>query len=87
MNANRSVKPFQMIPGIHELSNHLLDTPWPKVEKGKAALGRIIQRSGDALRDSLFELLYNCQQAPDEDLPQTGVTLEFERLLSSVFKK
>ncbi|MFZ5645326.1 MAG: NRDE family protein [Bacillota bacterium] len=83
--SNRTGKPLKITPGIHGLSNHLLDTPWPKVEKGKAALGRIIKYSGDTLVEGLFELLSDSEMASDKSLPQTGVTLEWERLLSPVF--
>lgn len=83
--SNRIENPYKVSPGIHGLSNHLLDTPWPKVEKGKTALSRVIKGSEDVLVASLFELLSDRERAGDEDLPQTGVTLEWERLLSSIF--
>jgi uncharacterized protein with NRDE domain len=71
--------------GIHGLSNHLLDTPWPKVERGKAALKVSLEHSGDALIDRLFAILADDEIAADDALPQTGVALEWERLLSSAF--
>ncbi|MCL4440950.1 MAG: NRDE family protein [Firmicutes bacterium] len=83
--SNRTGSPLKISPGIHGLSNHLLDTPWPKVERGKARLGLIIKHSKDFAVDSLFELLYDRRQALDRDLPQTGVSLQWERLLSSIF--
>lgn len=69
-------------PGIHGLSNALLDTPWPKVIKGKKRLKAILQNPDPS---SLFELLADEEQAPDEKLPDTGVGLERERLLSPIF--
>jgi uncharacterized protein with NRDE domain len=54
-------------PGVHALSNHLLDTPWPKVRAGKARLFRALQ----ALPDDtpLVELLRDDRPAPDAELP------------------
>ena len=83
--SNRTGSPLKISPGIHGLSNHLLDTPWPKVERGKDYLGHIIKDSKDVSVDRLFELLSDRRQAPDPYLPQTGVSLRWERLLSSIF--
>ncbi|MFZ5597748.1 MAG: NRDE family protein [Bacillota bacterium] len=83
--SNRDKCPRKVSPGIHGLSNHLLDTPWHKVEKGKKALDNIIRSSGHIQPDSLFKLLSDEKRAPDGDLPRTGVPLEWERLLSPVF--
>jgi uncharacterized protein with NRDE domain len=70
-------------PGIHGLSNHLLDSPWPKVVAAKSALAAAL----DALPDErpFFELLRDDSVHPDGALPRTGVSLEWERLLSSAF--
>ncbi|HKA77221.1 MAG TPA: NRDE family protein [Pseudolabrys sp.] len=71
-------------PGIHGLSNHLLDEPWPKVEKAKSALGAILQAkmAGNALQERSFTFLSDTEQAQDKALPDTGVGLEWERVLS-----
>ncbi|MHB8722079.1 MAG: NRDE family protein [Steroidobacteraceae bacterium] len=70
-------------PGIYGLSNHLLDTPWPKVQNAKSRL----QAALDDLSDTapLLDLLRDDRPAPDALLPRTGVSLEWERLLSSAF--
>lgn len=70
--------------GIYGLSNASLDTPWPKVEKGKAAFAAAIA-SSELNTGKLFELLNDVETAADELLPNTGVGLEWERALSSVF--
>lgn len=70
-------------PGVYGLSNHLLDTPWPKVVAAKAALGRAILRLPD--ETSLLALLRDSRPARDDQLPRTGVSVEWERLLSSAF--
>jgi len=70
-------------PGVYGLSNHLLDTPWPKVARGKSALSVALQALPD--QAPLFALLEDDRIAPDEALPRTGVSLEWERLLSAAF--
>ncbi len=70
-------------PGVYGLSNHLLDTPWPKVVAAKAALGDAILRLPD--ESSLLALLRDNRPARDDQLPRTGVSVEWERLLSSAF--
>ncbi|WP_043931455.1 NRDE family protein [Bacillus sp. EB01] len=72
-------------PGIHGVSNHLLNTPWPKVERGKKGLESILDKEGAALKIALFQLLKNTDPAEDADLPDTGVGLELERMLSPMF--
>lgn len=69
--------------GVHGLSNHLIDTPWPKVQVAKSALSDALA----ALPDDapLLALLRDDSVHPDESLPRTGVSLEWERLLSSAF--
>lgn len=71
-------------PGIYGLSNALLDTSWPKVAGGKAALAGLL-REGRVTSAALFALLADRTPAPEADLPDTGVGLERERLLSSRF--
>jgi uncharacterized protein with NRDE domain len=72
-----------LAPGIYGLSNHVLDTPWPKVERAKARLKALLDQTIDPL--SVLELLRDDRPARDEDLPGTGMSLEWERLLSSAF--
>lgn len=74
-------------PGHHVLSNHLLNSPWPKSEKlrqGFAALPLKDLLNAHDL-EPLFACLYDQEKAFDEDLPQTGIGIEWERLLSSPF--
>jgi uncharacterized protein with NRDE domain len=72
-------------PGIYGLSNHLLDTPWPKVQKAKSRLQAALATLNDTA--PLLALLRDDQPEADEKLPSTGVSLEWERLLSSAFVK
>jgi uncharacterized protein with NRDE domain len=62
-----------------------MNTPWPKVAGGRAEMEAALELSGDALIDRLLELLADRTVPPDEDLPDTGVGLEMERMLSSRF--
>lgn len=75
----------KLSPGIYGLSNHLLDTPWPKLVKGKAELTRLISRSTIPGPDEFFNMLDDRTPAIDSDLPDTGVGLERERMLSPAF--
>jgi uncharacterized protein with NRDE domain len=71
-------------PGVHGLSNASLDTPWPKVCQARAALEDwIVAGAGDDRL--LLEAMGNPAQAPDDQLPNTGVGIELERMLSSAF--
>lgn len=73
-------------PGLHGISNHLLNTPWPKVRKATQTIGGLI-RNGVADPEPFLDALYDDTTAPDEELPDTGVGLDWERRLSSVFIK
>lgn len=71
--------------GVHGLSNHLLDTPWPKIQRARQTLDALRGAAESELRLKLFEVLADRTQAADHELPDTGVGLRRERELSSVF--
>ncbi|WP_087973431.1 NRDE family protein [Oceanobacillus rekensis] len=71
--------------GTHALSNHFLDTPWPKVVKGRRWLEEYLQQNRDVNTDKLFEIVSNAEMANDKYLPDTGVGVELERKLSPLF--
>ncbi|WP_404322602.1 NRDE family protein [Cytobacillus firmus] len=77
----------QLQPGVYGVSNHVLDTEWPKVKKGKEGLSALLDNAEGSLTEELFTLLRNADPAPDELLPKTGVSLEWERMLSPLFIK
>jgi uncharacterized protein with NRDE domain len=85
--SNTGDHPVRLERGVHGLSNARLDTPWPKVETLKARLGQAIAEatSIDAMSMRLFDALADRGEAPDAQLPQTGVPLEWERRLSAAF--
>ena len=82
--SNREGRARELGPGVYGLSNHLLDSPWPKVTAGKTGLTALLAGGGDLL-PSLFALLSDPRQAAEDLLPRTGVEPEWERLLSSAF--
>ena len=92
--------PVILPPGIYGLSNHFLDSPWPKVQLAKKALRAVTSGMGsepesDAGQgekrsmyfetDSLFSFLRDDAIAADDQLPSTGVPLHIERALSAAF--
>lgn len=81
-NINSADRPIT--PGIHTLSNALLDTPWPKTNRARSLFEQAIDH--DVIdTDALFNLLKDDQRASDQELPKTGVPLEWERALSPIF--
>jgi uncharacterized protein with NRDE domain len=71
-------------PGVHSLSNALLNTPWPKTEKAEKLFRRVMQNGG-ASETELFELLRDGERFPPEQLPSTGLSPEMEKIVSSIF--
>ncbi|HSD99168.1 MAG TPA: NRDE family protein [Burkholderiales bacterium] len=82
-NRGRGIE--DIAPGIHGLSNHLLDTPWPKVARGKERLSALMKADEAGLMRGLFDVLEDRTVAPDAELPDTGVGLPRERELSCAF--
>jgi uncharacterized protein with NRDE domain len=76
----RNGKP--LAPGIYGLSNALLDAPWPKVLKTKAQFASLLCQG--APDEAYFDMLADTTRAPDCRLPETGVPLDLERVLSAV---
>jgi len=74
--------PFVLHGGIHGLSNHLLDTPWPKVRRARERLSGALKQGDMPLRQ-LLPILHDTRTAADADLPDTGIGIEMERLLSA----
>ncbi len=73
--------------GAYGLSNHLLNTPWPKIEKGATALTETIADPGGFTVEELLEILSDDTRPEDQNLPDTGVGLEWERILGPIFIK
>lgn len=83
--SNRAPEFVRALPaGVYGLSNHLLDTPWPKLARTRARFERIVSKADPAL-EQLEEILADRQPAADSELPSTGLPPERERLLSAPF--
>ncbi len=70
-------------PGIYGLSNHLLDTPWPKVRAARERFTDALDNLPD--EQTFLDLLQDRSPAPESELPNTGISAEWERWLSSAF--
>jgi len=82
--SNRASGALSLGAGIHGLSNHLLDTPWPKLLRSKARLAAWLA-DDDLAIETGFALLADRRPAGDAHLPATGVSPQWESLLSSPF--
>lgn len=83
--SNRGGSAQRIAPGVHGLSNHLLDEPWPKVQQGIAALEALLAAPEREIIERLTMVLSEGTPAPDHVLPSTGIALERERALSASF--
>lgn len=87
--SNRDAHPGRHLHrGLYGLSNHLLQSPWPKLVRARQALHQLLVRTSgdtDTLHQDLLETLQDSTPAPDDSLPDTGVGLATERFLSSPF--
>lgn len=73
--------PRPLAPGVYGLSNASLNSPWPKLQ----ALCAGLEQHLDADSEALLQLLKDSREYPDEQLPDSGVGLEWERRLSATF--
>jgi uncharacterized protein with NRDE domain len=80
-----AANPRSLAPGIYALSNHLLDTPWPKVRRTRARFEAVLKQ-GDFSADDLFGVLRDREPAtPEEGLPSTGLPEDWEHVVSAPF--
>lgn len=84
--SNRGTAPQLLEAGIYGLSNELLDSPWPKTQRLKAGLAELLTQEVIDTTQALA-LLQDQTQPLDQDLPDTGVGLVWERLLATAFIK
>lgn len=75
--------PAPVAPGVHALSNHLLDTPWPKVQAAKVRLKLLVDTDAVST-DALLRMLADRTPA-ETGLPDTGIGVELERRVSAAF--
>src|SRR5690606_29842231 len=76
-------RPQALTPGVYGLSNAALNSPWPKLQALRQGLDQHLDSESDS--DALLGLLRDSREYPDEQLPDSGVGLEWERRLSATF--
>lgn len=81
-NANGQMEKIKS--GVHGLSNAFLNTSWPKVDDGKAKL-KAAMDAEQFDNDELFTILRDDHAANLQELPNTGVGEELEKVLSPKF--
>lgn len=82
--SNRGNGPERIPAGIHGLSNHLLDTPWPKVTTAQAQLAELLNSEWLDM-EAMFTAFADTRPFPDQLLPDTGIGIDRERFLSPLF--
>jgi uncharacterized protein with NRDE domain len=82
----------ELAPGLHGLSNHLLDTPWPKLQRVRAPVQAWLERAAagadaDPRADAawLMDAFADRQRTPAPHDPSSGLTPDWEQRLSSPF--
>lgn len=83
----KAMNPQSLTPGIYGLSNALLDTPWHKVQHRIGAFAQMLAMDPGQFQktEQYMQMMQDSTQAPDAYLPQTGVSYEWEKVLSSAF--
>jgi uncharacterized protein with NRDE domain len=83
--SNRASRVRQLQPGLYGISNHLIDTAWPKIQRGKDLLqGQLCGREKIDI-EKIWKILADRWLPADKALPDTGVGLEWERILAPLF--
>lgn len=83
--SNRATRIQQLQPGLYGISNHLIDTAWPKIQRGKDLLQDQLSGREKIDIEKIWEILSDRSRPPDNELPDTGVGLDWERVLSPLF--
>lgn len=71
-------------PGFYGLSNAVLNSPWPKTNDRRQALETLV-RQDNLSTNALISLMADPTLYPDEQLPDTGISQQWERALSASF--
>ncbi|NLJ72409.1 MAG: NRDE family protein [Syntrophomonadaceae bacterium] len=82
--SNQKQERQKLSKGVYGLSNSLLNVKWPKVTKGIDNLTEILSGNNFEVND-LFNMMADRDLVKDEDLPNTGVGMELERILAPAF--
>jgi len=71
--------------GFHAISNASMDDVWPKMTKGERGLESLVKSNQKIDKDKLLLLLQDQTKVELGHLPNTGIPVEWEQLLSSIF--
>jgi uncharacterized protein with NRDE domain len=83
--SNRASRVRHLQPGLYGISNHLIDTAWPKIQRGKDLLqGQLSGREKIDI-EKIWKILADRRLPADKELPDTGVGLQWERILAPLF--
>lgn len=82
--SNKKEGVYKINPGVHAVSNALLNTPWPKTEEASKSFKKIISED-EPDEEKLFSVLQTDKRYPMEELPDTGLPKETEKAVSSIF--
>ncbi len=82
--SNRGPAPTALAPGVYGLSNHLLDTPWPKLARTRERFNALLTQP-EIAPEELFTMLGDRESAGAADLPSTGLPEDWERIVSAPF--
>ncbi|MEM1114102.1 MAG: NRDE family protein [Pseudomonadota bacterium] len=77
-------QPRPLAPGLYGLSNANLDTPWPKVQRGKAVMAELLN-SRAVSHDTLATAVNSAELANPEALKLQDLTADMDALLSAQF--
>ena len=76
---------YSLGDGVYSISNGMLNDSWPKMQRGIFELSDYIRSNDEVNTQALFNLLQNNEEASSEVLPNTGISVEYEKMLSSIF--
>lgn len=82
--SNRGHEKERIPAGVHGVSNAFFNTPWPKVQKARAAMAVLLHNGRSPRVDELFHVLSDTLRPPDSQLPETGIGLDRERILAPI---
>lgn len=83
--SNRASRVQHLQAGLYGISNHLIDTPWPKIQRGKDLLQGQLSGREKINIEKIWEVLADRFQPANDKLPDTGVGLQWERILAPLF--
>ena len=76
---------IKLSTGFHSISNGAMDEIWPKMAKGEQQLEQVVKSATGISESALLSILNNQTRPEESELPDTGIPVEWEQLLSSIF--